>query len=138
MLIAQNSKSIKQELTASALLSKGNTVLLLVDHQIGLLSGVRDFTTAGLTHNIVALAKAAKILGVPIIVTAVGSEGLWGLTIPKLLAALPDVTVIKRTTIRSLATLISYPFSQASHSLKPIWAKARLVNNDDLDVKAVR
>lgn len=87
--------------TTSPLLSKENTVLLLVDHQVGLLSGVRDFTTAELTHNIVAIAKAAKVLGIPVVVTAVGSDGLWGPTLPELLAVLPNVTVIKRTSINA-------------------------------------
>jgi len=89
------------QLPTSTLLSAENTVLLMVDHQVGLLSGVRDFSTAELAHNIAALAKAAKVLGVPIIVTAVGSDGLWGPTIPELLAVLPDVHIIKRTTINA-------------------------------------
>lgn len=106
LLTAQNLKAMKQETTKkellpSSLLNKDNTVLLLVDHQVGLLSGVRDFSTAELTHNIVAIAKAAKVLGVPIIVTAVGSDGLWGPTIPELLSVLPDIKVIKRTTINA-------------------------------------
>lgn len=85
----------------SALLSAENTVLLLVDHQVGLLSGVRDISAAELIHNLVGIAKAATIMGVPVIVTAVGSDGLWGPTIPELLAALPNVNVIKRTTINA-------------------------------------
>ncbi len=89
------------QLPTSSLLSAENTTLLMVDHQVGLLSGVRDFSTAELAHNIAALAKAAKVLGVPIIVTAVGSDGLWGPTIPELLAVLPDVHIIKRTTINA-------------------------------------
>lgn len=98
---SQNSKNTIQEMKTSPLLSKENTVLLLVDHQVGLLSGVRDFSTAELTHNIVGLAKAAKALGIPVIVTAVGSDGLWGPTLPELLAVLPDIKVIKRTTINA-------------------------------------
>lgn len=47
-----------------------NAVLLLVDHQVGLLSGVRDTTVGELKHNVVALANAARALGVPVIVTA--------------------------------------------------------------------
>lgn len=37
---------MEKTLTTSTILSKDNTALLLVDHQIGLLSGVRDFSTA--------------------------------------------------------------------------------------------
>lgn len=98
--VAQNLKN-NQELKISALLSRENTVLLLVDHQVGLLSGVRDYNTAELTHNIVALAKAAKVLGIPIIITAVDSNGLWGPTLPELVATLPNVSIIKRTSINA-------------------------------------
>jgi nicotinamidase-related amidase len=103
---AQTSKSpIKQTAmnkgSYSPILQRDNTVLLLVDHQVGLLSGVRDINTADLRRNVVAIAKAAQILGIPVIVTAVGSDGLWGPTLPELTAALPNVKVIKRSVINA-------------------------------------
>jgi len=84
-----------------SMLSRDNTVLLLVDHQIGLLTGVRDMNVADLKHNVVALAKAAKVLGVPVIVTATMPDGMWGPTMPELTAALPGVTVINRTVVNA-------------------------------------
>ena len=36
-----------------------------VDHQVGLWTGVRDYSTGELKHNVVALAKAAKALKLP-------------------------------------------------------------------------
>ncbi|PVZ88039.1 isochorismatase [Serratia sp. S1B] len=83
------------------LLSRQNTVLLLVDHQIGLFTGVRDIPVADLKHNVVALAKAAKAMGIPVIITATMPDGLWGPTIPELTSALPDVPVISRTVINA-------------------------------------
>jgi isochorismate hydrolase len=53
-----------------------------------------------LTHNVVALAKAAKVLSVPIIVTATSPE-MWGPTIPELAEALPGVQIIARTTVNA-------------------------------------
>ena len=41
-------------------LTSENAALVLVDHQVGLMTGVRDYSIAELTHNVVALAKAAK------------------------------------------------------------------------------
>jgi nicotinamidase-related amidase len=41
-------------------LTTENAALILVDHQVGLMSGVRDYSTGELKHNVVALAKAAK------------------------------------------------------------------------------
>ncbi len=82
-----------------SLLSRDDTVLVLVDHQVGLFTGVRDIGVADLKHNVVALAKAAKALGVPVIITATMPDGMWGPTIPELTAALPGVPVITRTVI---------------------------------------
>ncbi|ALS62923.1 isochorismatase family protein [Pandoraea norimbergensis] len=84
-----------------SLLSRDNTVLVLVDHQIGLFTGVRDMDVGQLKHNVVALAKAAKTLGIPVIMTATVPDGMWGPTIPELTAALPGVPVIARTSINA-------------------------------------
>lgn len=81
--------------------SRDNAALLLIDHQVGLLTGVRDMTVAELKHNVVALAKAARVLGVPIVVSASAPDGMWGPTMPELTAALPDIKVIKRTVVNA-------------------------------------
>ncbi|MDR3565279.1 MAG: isochorismatase family protein [Negativicutes bacterium] len=83
------------------MLSRDNAVLLLVDHQVGLISGVRDTTVGDLKHNVVALAKAAKTLGIPVIITATMPEGMWGPTMPELTDALPGVQVLNRTMINA-------------------------------------
>ena len=83
------------------LLSRENTVLLLTDHQVGLYTGVRDITVGDLKHNVVALAKAARILGVPVVITATMTDGMWGPVIPELLAAVPDVQPIVRSKINA-------------------------------------
>ena len=50
-------------------LTSENAALVLIDHQVGLMTGVRDYSTGELKHNVVALAKAAKALKLPIILT---------------------------------------------------------------------
>ncbi|MGH8864930.1 MAG: isochorismatase family protein [Burkholderiales bacterium] len=75
--------------------------MLFIDHQIGLVTGVRDMNVAELKHNVVALAKAARVLGVPIVVTATAPDGMWGPTMPELTAALPGVQIISRTTVNA-------------------------------------
>src|SRR5437764_7202518 len=81
-------------------LTPENAVLLLIDHQAGLYTGVRDIPVAELKHNVVALAKAGKVLGVPIVVTATSPE-MWGPTIPELTEALPGISIINRTTVNA-------------------------------------
>ena len=41
-------------------LTSENAALVLVDHQVGLMTGVRDISTGELKHNVVALAKAGQ------------------------------------------------------------------------------
>jgi hypothetical protein len=50
-------------------LTSENAALILIDHKVGLMTGVRDYSTGELKHNVVGLAKAAKALKLPIIVT---------------------------------------------------------------------
>ena len=85
----------------NALLHRSDAVLLLVDEQVGLLSGVRDIATGDLSRNVTALVKVAKLLDVPIIVTAVGPGNLWGPVLPEISEALPNLKVIRRTVINA-------------------------------------
>jgi nicotinamidase-related amidase len=88
-------------MTNSLVLNRSDAVILLVDHQVGLLSGVRDIGTAELSNNVASLAKAAKILEIPIIVTNVGPGDLWGPLIPELSHELGGVEVIQRTAVNA-------------------------------------
>ena len=81
-------------------LTSDNAALLLIDHQVGLFTGVRDIPIGELKHNVIALARAARVLGVPTIVTATSPE-LWGPTIPELTEALLGVPIIARTTVNA-------------------------------------
>ena len=81
-------------------LTTDNAALLLVDHQIGLYTGVRDIDVGQLKHNVIGLAKAAKALDVPIIVTATSPE-MWGPVIPELTEALSGISIINRTTVNA-------------------------------------
>src|SRR5690349_5316874 len=91
---SQNTKRYQERLTPE------NAALILVDHQVGLFTGVRDIPVAELKHNVVALAKAARVLGVPIIVTATSPE-MWGPTIPELTETLRGVPIVARTTVNA-------------------------------------
>jgi nicotinamidase-related amidase len=81
-------------------LTRDNAVLLLVDHQVGLYTGVRDIDTLELKHNVVGLTKAALALKVPVIVTTT-TEKMWGPLIPELAEALSGVKRIERTTVNA-------------------------------------
>jgi nicotinamidase-related amidase len=82
-------------------LTAENAALILVDHQVGLMTGVRDYSTGELKHNVVALAKAARALKVPIVATTTARDSMWGPTFPELVEALPDVPIIDRSSVNA-------------------------------------
>jgi len=82
-------------------LTSENAALILVDHQVGLMTGVRDMSPAELKHNVVGLAKAAKVLKLPIVVTTTARDSMWGPTVPELVEALPGVQIIDRSTVNA-------------------------------------
>jgi nicotinamidase-related amidase len=82
-------------------LTADNAAVILVDHQVGLMTGVRDFSTGELKHNVVALAKAAKVLDLPTVIVTTARDSMWGPTIPELVEARPDVKIIDRSTVNA-------------------------------------
>src|SRR5580698_5774966 len=82
-------------------LTSQNAALVLVDHQIGLMTGVRDISTGELKHNVVGLAKAAKLHNLPIVVTTTARDSMWGPTFPELVEALPGIEIIDRGTVNA-------------------------------------
>jgi len=65
------------------------------------MTGVRDMPIADLKHNVVGLAKAAKALKLPIVVTTTARDSMWGPTFPELIEALPGVEIIDRSSVNA-------------------------------------
>ena len=82
-------------------LTRDNAAVVLVDHQVGLMTGIRDYSIAELKHNVVGIARAAKALNLPIVTTTTSSQTLWGPAFPELLDALPDQIFIDRTSVNA-------------------------------------
>jgi isochorismate hydrolase len=83
-------------------LTRDNATVVLVDHQVGLYSGVRDIPVGELKHNVVALATAAQVLGLPLVVTTTAADSMWGPVIPELAEVLPEgLLVIDRSTVNA-------------------------------------
>jgi nicotinamidase-related amidase len=80
-------------------LTSENAAVVLVDHQVGLMSGVRDYSIAELKHNVIGLAKAAKALKLPIVATTTARDSMWGPTIPELVEALSGVKIMDRSSV---------------------------------------
>jgi nicotinamidase-related amidase len=82
-------------------LTQTNAAVILVDHQVGLMTGVRDYSTGELKHNVVGLARAARVLKLPIVATTTARDSMWGPTFPELVEALPGVQIIDRGTVNA-------------------------------------
>jgi nicotinamidase-related amidase len=99
--IAAEASMIPAQVAATRMLDRKDAVLLLVDHQMGLFTGVRDIQVDELKRNVVTLAKAAQALDIPIVITNTMPDGAWGPAIPELRAALPNARIIVRTEINA-------------------------------------
>lgn len=77
-------------------LDKNNAAVLLVDHQTGLLSLVRDIDPDKFKNNVLALAAAAKYFGLPTILTTSFEQGPNGPLVPELKEMFPDAPYIAR------------------------------------------
>jgi nicotinamidase-related amidase len=99
--ISSREKAMTDEVRPYEPLTSENAALVLVDHQVGLMTGVRDYSTGELKHNVVALAKAAKALKLPTVVTTTARDSLWGPTFPELVVALPGIQIIDRSSVNA-------------------------------------
>ena len=77
-------------------LDKNNAAVLLVDHQAGLLSLVRDIEPDKFKNNVLALADLAEYFKLPTILTTSFESGPNGPLVPELKAQLPDAPYIAR------------------------------------------
>lgn len=77
-------------------LDKENAAVLLVDHQSGLLSLVRDIDPDKFKNNVLALADIAKYFELPTILTTSFEDGPNGPMVPELKEMFPDAPYIAR------------------------------------------
>jgi nicotinamidase-related amidase len=77
-------------------ISKEDAVVLLVDHQAGLISLVQDHAPAEFKNNVVALGDIAKFFNLPTILTTSFEDGPNGPIVPELKERFPDAPFIAR------------------------------------------
>ncbi|MEG4058759.1 MULTISPECIES: isochorismate family cysteine hydrolase YcaC [unclassified Microcoleus] len=77
-------------------LDKNNAAVLLVDHQTGLFSLVRDIGAADFKNNVLALASIAKFFNLPTVLTTSFEDGPNGVILPELKEKFPDAPFIPR------------------------------------------
>ena len=67
-----------------------NTALLLIDHQVGTMQLIKNIDVEQAKRMSLALAKAARILGIPTILTSSQEDRLQGPLLPELKEILPE------------------------------------------------
>lgn len=79
-----------------ALMNADDSVLLLLDHQSGLFQTVKDITVAELRANVMALARIATLLKLPVITTASVPDGPNGPVMPEIEKLVPHAVYVPR------------------------------------------
>lgn len=67
-----------------------DSALLLIDHQIGTMKLIKNIPLNVVKRNTLALAKTAKILRVPVVLTSSQEQNVQGPLLPKLEKILPE------------------------------------------------
>jgi len=83
------------------MLSPENHAIALVDYQPAMYQGVQSHDRLVTFNNVQVLAKAAKLFGVPTIVTAVAQDTFSGPFMPEVSSLFPGHTVIDRTSMNA-------------------------------------
>lgn len=77
-------------------LNKDDAIVLLIDHQTGLISLVQDFSPNEFKNNVLALADVAKFFNLPTILTTSFEQGPNGPLVPELKEMFPEAPYIAR------------------------------------------
>lgn len=83
------------------ILTPDNSQMIFIDHQPQMAFGVQSIDRQVLKNNTVALAKSAKVFGIPTIITTVETESFSGHTYPELLAVFPEAPLLERSSMNS-------------------------------------
>jgi nicotinamidase-related amidase len=83
------------------LLTPHNCQLIFIDQQPQMAFGVQSIDRQVLKNNTVALAKSAKVFGIPTTITTVETTSFSGHTYPELLAVFPEHPILERTSMNS-------------------------------------
>jgi nicotinamidase-related amidase len=75
--------------------SSQNAAMLLIDHQVGTMSWVRSAPLEEIKRNTVVLAKAARALNMPVILTSSMEEQVQGPLMPEVQEILPEAFAVR-------------------------------------------
>ena len=83
------------------LLTPDNCVVAIIDLQPQMLFGVANFDRQSVINNNLILAKAARVFGVPVVLSTVETKSFSGNLWPQIQAVLPEQVPIERSSMNS-------------------------------------
>jgi nicotinamidase-related amidase len=91
----------QRKLSEKGLLTPGNCVVAIIDLQPQMLFGVSNFDRQSIINNNVALSKASRVFGVPVVLSTVETKSFSGNMWPQIQAVFPQKVPIERTSMNS-------------------------------------
>jgi nicotinamidase-related amidase len=82
-------------------LTPTNCQLIFIDQQPQMAFGVQSMDRQALKNNVVGLARAARVFGIPTTITTVETESFSGFTYPELLDVFPGKEILERSSMNS-------------------------------------
>jgi nicotinamidase-related amidase len=83
------------------MLSPENHAIALVDYQPAMYQGVQSHDRLVTFNNVQILAKAAKLFGVPTLISTIAKDTFSGPFMPEITSLFPEHTVIDRTSMNA-------------------------------------
>jgi nicotinamidase-related amidase len=96
ILSCLNALVLAQPGTPWVRIDKNDAALLIIDHQLGLFTIVRDQSPVELWNNVLGHAELAKIFNLPAVITSSAEDGPNGKIPEEILTMLPNATVVRR------------------------------------------
>ncbi|WP_338664130.1 isochorismatase family protein [Pararoseomonas sp. SCSIO 73927] len=86
----------------TSFITAADAALLLIDYQPQMLMGLRSDDPISVLNNAQILAKAAKLFGMPTVLTTITAESFAGPFAPEIARdVLPDIPIVDRTSINA-------------------------------------
>jgi nicotinamidase-related amidase len=83
------------------MLTPQNSAIALIDYQPAMYQGVQSHDRLVTFNNVQVLAKAAKLFGIPTVISTVAKDSFSGPFMPEIIELFPDHHIIDRTSMNS-------------------------------------
>src|ERR1700740_1697362 len=83
------------------MLTPQNSAITLIDYQPAMYQGVQSHDRVVTFNNVQILAKAAKLFGVPTLISTIAKDTFSGPFMPEITSLFPEHTVIDRTSMNA-------------------------------------